>query len=316
MSKIEVNYYESPPNTLLGSEKYEDIEETLLPHEVKSGKRIFTTKKFSSHPEYRWEVIDVKLQPTVPGHATVFDVTLSRHTQLDKADYLTQIIKGKTVASVLQKYAIVEVEFGHAPRIGKANGDIRSNKRYPDSIQSGNMPKRRLAIVLRVVSKGIRPVAQVVPISSVVPAVGEKSSIEITGSLRPFVHYNKRSWAICSMIETVPITRIIAPLIFRRYGIPNRDTAFKTKLESFDRAGFEIALMHGIGREQYIKDIDNNKSTITNLNDKIIALEKAICNLNLKLQHAEIHEQMARDYAGVFDENNFEDFREKYNSGN
>lgn len=158
MSTIVVKYLEivNDPATgqgvahVLGTEAYDDIEESLIPKRPLPNKPVFITKKFISATEYRWKVQDVVVAQQAP---VVFEITLYRLSQLHKGAYLPSILKGKTIMAVLQKYAIVEVEFGHPPGIAKSCGNITSNKRYVDSVQDGNMPKRRLAIVLRATSK-------------------------------------------------------------------------------------------------------------------------------------------------------------------
>lgn len=309
MSTIVVKYLEivNDPATgqdvahVLGTEAYDDIEESLIPKRPLPNKPVFMTKKFTSATEYRWKVQDVVVAQQAP---VIFEITLSRHPQLDKSEYLPSILKGKTIMAVLRKYAIVEVEFGHPPGIGKSCGNITSNKRYVDSVQDGNMPKRRLAIVLRATSR--QPsgaVVQVVPISSVQPYVGDKSAVEVTSSLVNMVNYNKASWAVCGMVETVAAGRIIAPLV--NWGKKQtRDTGFSTKLEVTLRPDFEAALLHGLDRSSVNAQMSQAltaNALLATQNAQLVADNSALAAQLAALQnahlHAGAHEAMARELA-------------------
>lgn len=74
------------------------------------------------------------------------------------------------------------------------------------------MHKRRLAIVVKATGQRV----QIVPISSNEPPVGDRTCFVLDrASLEKLTHYNdenKQSFAICSMIETISLTRIFPPL--------------------------------------------------------------------------------------------------------
>jgi uncharacterized protein YifN (PemK superfamily) len=217
---------------------------------------------------------------------------------LVRRDATGKILSRQVITSVLQKHTIVEVEFGHAPSVAKENGDIRSNKRYVDSVQDGNMPKRRLAIVLRATKNMLSgAVVQVVPISSVTPHLGDSTVIEVTSSLSEFLQYQKRSYAICGMVETIPANRIIAPLVQFETGRTGRDRGFKRKLLSGQRPALEAALMHGLDRAYLIDESQKLKQTIADLDiareeNSLLKAELAIFKGNVI--YVEAHEAMAR----------------------
>lgn len=334
MPTIIIEYYEQvlDPATnvtacnLLGSETLDGVEEALLPAKTDPLKPIFFTKKFSSSTFYRWLVLDVVAQPLQQGSPTTYKVTLERHTQLSKTEYFSYILKAKGyvgIKNVLHKYALVEVEFGHAPLVGKSNGDIRSNKRYPDSVQNGNMPKRRLAIVLSASRKGNGAVVQVVPISSVPPQPGDKTALDVTASLKSLVNYKKQSWAICSMVETVAATRIIAPMVDWGKGGHARDIGFKSKLDVSLRAAFETALLYGLDRAAVLiqqnhyqtlnqslnKQISAQQQHLESLQQQVSTMQQELISLQNKYLYADVHEEMARFLAGVMGEGDFEAFR-------
>lgn len=310
MPTISLKYVELDPanpavKLTLGTESYDEIEESLLPKNPLPNKPVFITKKFVGHAEYRWQV---KAISVVQPNPAIFEVTLGRSAQLSKSYYLPEILRGKTIMSVLQKYAFVEVEFGHAPSVGKSDGDIKSNKRYVDTVQDGNMPKRRLAIVLRATSK--RPsgaIVQVVPISSVAPHPGDRTAIEVTSSLTTMANYNKQSWAICGMVESIAAGRIIAPMV--NWGrMETRDTGFSTKLDSALRPGFEAALLHGLDRANVNAQLTNAVTASTQLTAQNAILANQNLQLNAQLatltalqQHAAVHEEMAKELAVLYE---------------
>jgi hypothetical protein len=306
---IEVQYLEEKfdhtsnqlVTSALGKETYEKVEEVLLP-KASLQDPIFMTKKFIGHDEYRWEVSEVVVQPNQAGQPQKFDVKLRRKLQLNNKEYLTQLLSssGMTAASILHRFSLVEVEYGHPLLVGKVNGDMRSNKRYPDTVQFGSMPKRRLAIVNRVMSLG-RPVVQVIPISSKAPSPGDNTRVDVTNSLGNMVNYRVQSWAVCSMIETVSATRIIAPLASWNGGKgQGRDTGFKNKLVSADRLAVENALMYGVGQDQRVTDSESWKvarKTIAQKEQALLSLNNKINDLEGRLRNLEAYEQMAIDYA-------------------
>lgn len=309
MPTIVVKYFEDAfdsntnlvVRTLLGTETLDNIDEAFIPAQPLPGKPIFFTKKFSGLDMYRWQVQDVSWQHTANVTPVIYEVVLKRHPQLDKKEYLSHIVSNKPVVRFLQKYTLVEVEFGHAPSIGKVDGRIGSNKRYPDSVQRGNMPKRRLAIVLKATHRSSGTFAQVVPISSVQPYATDKTVIDVTASLIHMASYQKQSWAICSMVETVPATRIIAPLVNWGKGGLRRDSGFSTKLAASQRDDFEEALMHGLDRGNIVREINVLRAANEVLQKKHDSLQNEITTLAAKYEHADTHEKMARAYLEFWD---------------
>ncbi|GAB4062408.1 hypothetical protein [Uliginosibacterium sediminicola] len=132
-------------------------------------------------------------------------VVLQRRSQIDKQDYLKNIVvaRNQKVRRVLHPWAIVEVEFGHALTVGKVSGDVRGNKRYVDTVQQYSMPKRRLAVVLRVLERPSEDLIQVIPITSKPPLLTDKTAVEVTSELSMMAHYQKPNWAVAQMIQTV-----------------------------------------------------------------------------------------------------------------
>lgn len=238
----------------LGSESHAGIEEVLLPATPQSKNPIFFTKKFAGHIEYRWEVLDIQSQSTT-SHA-IYTVTLRRRAQIDKAFYLKNIIAARKqqVRSVLHPWALVEVEFGHSPVVGKSNGNIRGNKRYVDTVQLYSMPKRRLAVVIQIITRSGEDLVQIVPITSQPPVPGEKAAVEVTTELSKMKDYQKRSWAVCRMIQTVTASRIIAPLV-KAARTETRDKSFRCSVRGgVVREKLKDALMFGVAADSRVSD--------------------------------------------------------------
>lgn len=260
---IEVRYEEETQNdstgaighTVLGLEMHKDIEEVLLPLHP-SGGPIFFTKKFSSRPEYRWEVREVIQEQR--EDTQIYVVRLIKRVQVEKEFYLKNIAgkRGTGLRSVLYPWAIVEVEFGHSPMIGKMSGDLASNKRYVDTVQMYSMPKRRLAVVVQIIKRQHEDLLQVIPISSIEPVATEKASVEITSQLTKMANYRERSWAICRMIQTVTASRVMAPLVQRDRMPVIRDKGFRTMVRDPVRSELKDALLYGIAAEGRLTDLN------------------------------------------------------------
>ncbi|NIE63148.1 type II toxin-antitoxin system PemK/MazF family toxin [Burkholderia sp. Ax-1719] len=301
---------------LKGKEIYEDIEEVLLPKPPDGDVPIFTTKKFAGDDSYRWQVIGVTGLAATEAAPQTFEVILKRRAQLSKGEYLTQILKApkKTPKNVLQRFTIVEVEYGQHSVVGKVNGNVRSNKRYADTVQRGSMPKRRLAVVNQVIVKGRATLVQLMPISSVQPRAGDQTCVDVTDSLSMMVHYHKQSWVVCSMIETVSPTRIMAPLV--RWGprAEGRDTGFKHKLNVPTRRAVEDALMYGV--ESAVRVAESTELLAVQaaklaLEQEVARLSAQVSSLEERVEFAEAHKEMARDYANGIGQP-FELCREEY----
>jgi hypothetical protein len=114
------------------------------------------------------------------------------------------------------------------------------------------------------------------------------------------VHYNRQSWAICSMIETISATRIIAPMARWKGGYPGRDTGFKHKLGSAERLALADALMHGVGSQNRVTDSNSLVQTQQDLiqrDQEIEQLRSQVETLQARVKYVDTYEQMARDYA-------------------
>lgn len=292
----------SNTSTILGVEESHGITEVLFPDINYFGHTITITKMFSGYAGHRWKVVSV-------SHPSVTDIFVDLELRGINNDeiYLSQTYNQRnSVISNLHKGTLVEVDYGYIYSIKKQSGDTRSCKRYPDQKQSGEMHKRRLAIVIKASPSGI----QIVPITSKIPSnAGDKSIFEVSSqSTQQLIHYNdttKRSFALCGMIETVSLNRIFAPLAFpvvqkSRKG-PERSTGYPNKLTKADKKCLDDALSSSIGFQDYPElkkkypliytENEANKSEIIRLNSVLQNEKEKIVNYEALMTLVEEHYQ-------------------------
>jgi uncharacterized protein YifN (PemK superfamily) len=278
----------------LGSETHTQITEVLLPFTPTPADPIFMTKKFSGRDEYRWEVLGIGQDYTQPQRTYV--VTLLRREPVKKNYYLSAILAAKKAT----------------PKKDEAGG-VESNKRYVDTVQRGSMPKRRLAIVNQVLERKEQDLIQVIPISSRKPVDNESSlrMVDVTACLSNLIHYQKPSWAICEMMETVAPSRIMAPMRRKFTGangqaVDQRDLAFATKITSSIRQELDDAMMYAVHQKFRIETALNLQETkestkalqvqVDQLSDKVTALEADLASIaaSLNMTVGELLAEVAR----------------------
>ena len=259
----------------LGTETLDGVSEVLLPRHEQDSK-IYFVKKFSGHTCYQWLVYAVEQTAPTATTCAAFRVVLETPPNSGAVEYLHQTLskgKGRTLQSVVRPGNLVEVDYGHELAVGRSDGELRSNKRYSDTIQSGEMHKRRLAVV---VSISRRTTLQVVPITSQEPAPTDKTAFELSGAtlsqLKFYGNSGKRSWAIASMIETVSTRRVLPPIsYFKGRGAvrSGRDTNYSVSLSSTETRALKAALLHSIG----VRDYYDNQTALTQAKARILMLE-------------------------------------------
>lgn len=259
MTSLNIKYFLSDSEneegpTPLGAESLSGITETLLPDFSPEGHAISITKFFEGQQAHRWQVISVD-----HSDPSSVNVHLKPRENSNEEEFLYKTHSNRRrVISNLRQGTFVEVDFGYIPAVKKANGDLRSNKRYPDTINRGEMHKRRLCIVVNAKPTGV----QVVPITSQPQSDRDLSTFLLShDSLSELTNYNNANvpaYALCSMIETVATTRILPPRSFRLgAGWQLRDTSYRQALTKPDKRKFSEALAHSIGCGDYYKTKDN-----------------------------------------------------------
>jgi len=284
MKTINVEYIEIDVDgaSPLGKETHEEISAVLLPS-ISTAHPTFFVKQFSGDPHRRWEVIHIYAIPPQNGNPAIFQVYLLRRIPQTAELYFARSKKQPGACKLLRKGTLVEIDYGHFPRLGLDLGTISDNDGYNDTRQVGEMHKRRLAVVVKMVPGAV----QVVPITSQQPYSGDKTLFEIGhGTLARLVFYGrsgKRSWAVCSMIETVSFTRVLPPESFFGRGQVGRSINYVIALATGEINSLDEALLHAIG----VTDYTSTKNQLAQLwmdNQAIPGLQGQLVTLQAQLQ--------------------------------
>ncbi|MGO4222797.1 type II toxin-antitoxin system PemK/MazF family toxin [Lysobacter sp. TAF61] len=315
MTNLIVRYFEEVSDpygvtalNLLGSETLDGVAEALLPG-FSPDFKVFCTKKFSNSATYNWFVARINAVPAGAGTPASFEVVLKEPYIASPVEYLNQTVRksGSTVEKRVRQGSLVEVDYGFVQSIGREDGSLKSNKRYSDTIQKGEMHKRRLCIVVKV--RG--PIIQVVPITSDPQNAADKTSFQIEpATLSKLTRYGasgKDSYAICSMIETVSIRRVLPPETFymvggkRRQG---RSVSYPTALGGADTQQLREALLHAIGVTDYAdikEDVVKYRrkcADLAPLTGELAATQGYVTELENRTQGLECYRRLAAKWAG------------------
>ncbi|WP_417526349.1 type II toxin-antitoxin system PemK/MazF family toxin [Marinomonas shanghaiensis] len=258
--------------TLLGKEISTGITEITYPDSEYFLNPITITRRFEGRIPHRWKVDSiVKL-----SNETLRINVTPRSTKIVE-EFLRQTYKkNKTIISRLIRGTLVEVDFGYIHSSRSSNGTSKSTKRYPDHIQEGEMHKRRLAIVIKASPNRV----QVVPISSKNQDLSNVSVFQLDlDSTKELADYNseaKDSFAICDMIETVSLSRILPPVSRVKGGASlTRNTKYPYKLSGVDMKKLTNSLASSIG----LKDYQSNQQKLKDLFQDNRALKERVCSL-------------------------------------
>lgn len=290
---IRVNYFEFSPhheNKLLGHIILESITEVITPlfkDNIDNEQQypIFITKTFKDRQEYRWEVKQSEVKKGEKDKLTI-NIWLQAK-DISNDIYLAQTLKKKnkkSAKSLLYIGKIVIVEFGHVFPCVTIDANIKTNKRYPDNIQQGEMHKRRPAIVVKVDDRGVK----VVPLTSQKPAdlaVNTAVFPLSEGSKQNIGDFSKgESYVLCDMIQTVCITRILPPLFklntYRQY---YRNEDYRASICRHDRHLLDKGLLSSIGKNKFYLELEQSKLKNLNLEIEVKNLLIEINNLKKEL---------------------------------
>lgn len=308
MTTLNLRYYlhqeGEDSKQLLGAEQLDSIGETLIPDYSDGGHKVSITKFFNGIECHRWLVKDL-----VHDSASETSVFLAAWKDSGNEEFLSQTRKAKrNVISSLQFGTLVEVDFGFIPKVKKSNGSVRTNKRYPDSIHHGEIHKRRLCVVVKADPSRV----QVVPLTSKEPGSdGDLSICPISDqSLSTLAGYSSsavQSYAICRMIKTVAISRILPPLA--RQGKTRslyRDVRYVKRLAKRDKNAFKAALSHAVG----LGDYEDVKKKLGESAKETIELESSNQRLEELLEEKEASRKELRERNEVLMEILVDKFRE------
>jgi len=301
----------------LGMETLESISEVLLPSV--SGHKVFCIKKFTDVANYRWYVESVARLSDLGVKPAEYVVTLSKLFQSHGAEEYLQQTLAKTkqsLPSLIYPSTLVEVEYGFIQTVAREDGELRTNKRYCDTLQKGEMHKRRLAVVIR----AARGVVQVAPVTSEAPAAGDKTSFELSrdtlDQLATWGGSGKNSWVLTGMIETVSTSRILPPVSFYTVGQrqrTGRSTHYKLRLTADEKQELKTSLAHSVG----ITDYPQVKASLLDAKEQLAAVPKTTADLaaalakNAALEalvgELRLVEEVAKDWAKGMGDNSLAD---------
>jgi uncharacterized protein YifN (PemK superfamily) len=286
MQKIVIRYMKNISGAtgvhqvLLGQEIFDDICEALIPR-VDPNSKAFLVKRFHGVNNYRWDIESVT-NISSSNAPIIYEVILSQYAAAQPIVYLSTTQK-KTSAplnKIIRPYSLVEIEYGFFQDVIKDNGDVRTNKRYTNTLQKGEMRKRRLGIVIKVNNSTL----QVIPTTADPSQAGGKNVVELdqgTLSLLDFYGGGKRSFALCDMIATVSSNRIYPPA---QAGTKIRSTSYRLKLSKSERSSVIIAMIQSSGYDTYIDDLKE----LADLRHSNAVLKAEIEKLNVYKKLAEI----------------------------
>ncbi|WP_311752084.1 type II toxin-antitoxin system PemK/MazF family toxin [Proteus columbae] len=280
---IRINYFEFynyQTEILLGHVILNGINEIITPLfrdniDKENCYPVFITKSFIGRKEHRWEIKGSKIQ-TLSENNIIINIWLSPKNVSDDI-YLSQTLKNKnykSAKSILYLGKIIIVEFGHIFSCVTLDASIKTNKRYPDNIQQGEMHKRRPAIVVKADDRGVK----VIPLTSKKPhdlAVNSSifklsdESIKNIGDLA-----KKETYALCDMIQTICVTRILPPLFKlntrKRY---YRHEDYRASICRNDRKLLDKGLLSSISKNKLYSELEDLKIKNNKLESEIYHLK-------------------------------------------
>lgn len=280
---IRINYFEFynyRTEILLGHVILNGINEIITPLfrdniDKENFYPVFITKSFIGRKEHRWEIKSSKIK-TLSENNIIINIWLSPRNVSDDI-YLSQTLKNKnykSAKSILYLGKIIIVEFGHIFSCVTLDASIKTNKRYPDNIQQGEMHKRRPAIVVKADDRGVK----VIPLTSKKPhdlAVNSSifklsdESIKNIGDLA-----KKETYALCDMIQTICVTRILPPLFKlntrKRY---YRHEDYRASICRNDRKLLDKGLLSSISKNKLYSELEDLKIKNNKLESEIYHLK-------------------------------------------
>jgi uncharacterized protein YifN (PemK superfamily) len=257
--KIVVEYRQVGTSALLGRVQYDDIEQALIPR--MTGNATFCHRHFNGHHGQHWQVRSVGRTSANGVVPAVVTVELSRHST-ETLEYLSDTLPRITgnVFHLIHPGTLVEVDYGFVQQIIDVNGNVIASDRYVDTHLSGEMHKRRLAIVTKV----YKTTLQVAPITSKAGQPGDPTRVEVSAkTLSQLSFYGGSglsSWALCGALEGVSFHRVLPPSSFyTKAGKKHvgRNTSYNVSISSAERRSLREAVMQAVGVSDYGKMRDD-----------------------------------------------------------
>ncbi|MQT89616.1 MULTISPECIES: hypothetical protein [Pseudomonas] len=274
MQTIVVRYLETvidktsgaPSQVVLGTETYDDIREALIPGvpRPKPGKAphpVFITKCFVNVSNHLWRLESVTSTAAIDQQPAVFSVLIQRH-DVSREIFLNQTLK-KNKSLTAQKLigrqgTLVEVDYGFVQQSGRTDASSKTNKRYMDTLLEAEMHKRRLAVVVKVISGNL---VQVAPVTSMPITLGDKSAFQMEQAtldkMPRYQNSGKSSFVLGSMLECVSVQRILPPISYFKNGTSTgRNVNYIVALSKAEEKLLKSALIHAVGATGYVPHND------------------------------------------------------------
>ena len=205
-------------------------------------------------------------------------------------------------SSLLRRGTLVEVDFGFIQQVANSDGSLTGSRDWLDTHLSGEMHKRRLAVV---VSVGISSLL-VVPVTSKCEVKHDRSRFELSpetlGKLDFYGTSGKRSWVLAGLPSSVSFERVFPPGISGRHGGRSnrtRDSSYPIRLTTSEQTKLRIALAHGIGLRDYEtlhQDLSQERLKTNNLAATIEVLKLQLASLHIENGRLRLVEEVAVDW--------------------
>ncbi|GAB7528519.1 hypothetical protein PS3A_09270 [Pseudomonas sp. 3A(2025)] len=266
MQTIIVRYLESVvdgkgevSHALIGTETYVGIREALIPAMPypKPGKEphpVFLTKCFVGIEHHIWRLENIRVALTEGRLPAIYTIYIKRH-DTSKEEFLHQTLKknpATTIAKLLRQGTLVEVDYGFVQQTARFNADLKTNKRYMDTLLNAEMHKQRLAVVVKVISKNL---IQVAPVTSQSTPDGDRTIFRLEQStldkMPRYKHSGKDSHVICSMLESVSIQRVLPPMSYFK-NTTGRNPNYGITLSRGEIRALKESLIHAVGASDYV----------------------------------------------------------------
>ena len=322
MQTIIIRYLESGvdgegkvSHTVLGVEVYDGIKEALIPAmpRPKQGRDphpVFLTKCFTNIEHHAWRLENITVELTNGAAPAVYDIYIKRH-DISKEEFLYQTLKKNPATSItrlIRQGTLVEVDYGFVQQTARSTAELKTNKRYMDTLLEAEMHKRRLAVVVKVISRNL---IQVAPVSSQDAADGDRTIFQLDqdtlDKMPRYKHSGKDSYVICGMLESVSIQRVLPPTSYFKGGRSGRNPNYGVALSRAQIKTLKESLVHAVGASDYVpfqevvqlkRSIDGLEADIAKLTEQLAASEAKVNELGVSYRMAKRWaEEMGRDIA-------------------
>lgn len=313
MQTIIIRYLESgidgegnPSHTLLGVEVYDGIKEALIPAmpRPKPGRDphpIFLTKCFTNVEHHAWRLENITVGLTDGAAPAVYDIYIKRH-DISKEEFLYQTLKKNPAISItklIRQGTLVEVDYGFVQQTARSTAELKTNKRYMDTLLEAEMHKRRLAVVVKVISRNL---IQVAPVTSQDAADGDRTIFKLDqdtlDKMPRYKHSGKDSHVICGMLESVSIQRVLPPASYFKGGT-GRNPNYGVTLSRAQIKTLKESLVHAVGASDYVpfQEVLQLRRVIEGLEVNIAQLTEQLAATEARANELEASDRMAWRWA-------------------